>query len=459
MGAALLLAAMAVPVGTAQAAAPVRYEVTLLPESRSLYVEVDVQDVPELSDWLKTPAWQAVLDGEETHKLEPTLISRGPKSARFAYSVPVAGEVRSAYEPSFGTGFRGAAFRFLTYPDPKPDDLPVDLCIRVPEGWSMSSTLGPMAACGRSTLRDVWQTAFIATTRGRLQTTTFTVGKSQAVIAQTADYAIPAAIVQRGVGQLLVTARDYLQDEGPPLIFVALDQMPPKVTAPGVNFTSSSASSTVLLDDGKRGPEHFGYWGTIAHELLHTWVPHVFEANTLGSIFSEGFTNYLGYRIARQSGLHSEAQFLQAASNYFVEYSLLSQPAYASQRGAMGYSQGMLAALVLDASLLQSSKGRVGLREFMRTLIDRYRGKELTHDQLRALMQELGGPEAAANYIRLMDPKANIDWRQELAPRGIVVPVLSPDQVKAAFKDKTNVLRLAPRRSSERKLWSLFTAR
>jgi predicted metalloprotease with PDZ domain len=157
----------------------------------------------------------------------------------------------------------------------------------------------------------------------------------------------------------------------------------------------------------------------------------------LGAFFTEGFTNYFGYRLARLSGLHDDATLAKALSYYYVEYAYISGVGRKGNEGALGYSHGMMAAAVLDMELLRATNGKSGLKEVMQLLLRRHANTDgLTKDELVATLTETGGGKFAALYERLADDKISLDIPALLQDTGIQVKRI--EDTKQTFNNYTS---------------------
>lgn len=449
----LLFALMAALYFSGEAvAASVRYEVTLIPTNRSLHVEMVVSGAPGLAEWAKDPEW-GWTPGETS---EPVIVEQSDALVRMVYVSTTETAAERAYKPFLDASrWRTPALAFIREPKlPGETVSNIELCIRIPSGWRLASSFGTGDGCKvvadmNSLLHSIYMAG------AEIELREFAIDGTQITISQAKDYPVGPDQVRTAVHDVVAASREYLGDRGAPRVFFALDLLPAGVSAPGFNLTSTQASSTLLLDAADRTPQQYGFWGTYAHEFLHSWTPHAFGGGaqeSLGPLFSEGLTNYLAYRIAHRSGLIDDTQFAEAISSYYLENRVLWQPARSEQRGALAYSQGMLAALALDFHIRRATTERSSLRDFMRTLIDRHGGKEtLDQASFLALLAEIGGAGAADLYVRLGDTSRPVDWQRELAGTGIVLPALSDEEVNNARRGRTNVVRFAPRGRAEQR--------
>lgn len=135
----------------------------------------------------------------------------------------------------------------------------------------------------------------------------------------------------------------------------------------------------------------------LAHELFHQWLPGAIdlavptgETGMKYEWFSEGFTDYLSWKILKEAGILSQAGFVRqlnrAISNYEDDpYKTKTLPELiAIARSGVGgsalkklsYYRGALIALQWDEKILQQHKGKRSLNDFIRDLYQLVVSKE-----------------------------------------------------------------------------------
>ena len=93
----------------------------------------------------------------------------------------------------------------------------------------------------------------------------------------------------------------------------------------------------------------------------------------LGSVFTEGFTDYMAYRIAHSAGVHTREHFARALTRFYLEYLDVASSALSEADAEfLRYRQGMMAAWALDVELQRVSKGKYGFRELIRLLVKQH---------------------------------------------------------------------------------------
>ncbi|HEX2535518.1 MAG TPA: M1 family aminopeptidase, partial [Chitinophagaceae bacterium] len=113
------------------------------------------------------------------------------------------------------------------------------------------------------------------------------------------------------------------------------------------------------------------------HELMHHWLGGIMKQGHPENDhkwFNEGFTDYFAHRAMREGGLMDEAEYTSRINRIFAAYYNDSTHQYTNQRlgqdywstpafQQLPYRRGLLFALYLNASLQQSTFGRVTLKE------------------------------------------------------------------------------------------------
>jgi predicted metalloprotease with PDZ domain len=292
---------------------------------------------------------------------------------------------------------------------------------------------------------------------------TFRAGAANVVLGLRPGSAIRATEYEAKLGQLVTGASTYLGVAAPGTVYFGIDQLNGRKTyAPGNNESSPGRSSTLLLE-GVVPPTSRKFWGTYAHEFAHSWMPRAFgktqtTREELGSVFIEGFTDYLGYRIAHASALHTDAQFLEALSQFYLEY---REAAAARPKGNpefLRYRQGMMAAWMLDLELLKTTNGRAGFRELMRLLLKQHADTDgITRAEMKAALRSLGGSRTAALYDELTDISRPIGFARHLAGTGLRLDLVG--DFKAALAKETRVLDVQAQGSAQRRFIQQWLAK
>lgn len=411
-----------------------RYQVTLLPESRSLLVAGELEAFGDIGGWIAAAPdlpKATVLDGE-------------PGRHRFAYALTIPERERSdspETELDAGRlrGWGGSLFLVPAVADGEPG--PIEICFDLPRAWAIA-TLDGDGRCAR--VDDVDSLFALPILAGDFAVLRSEVGATRLVIAVRHGHPIPVRTVSDHVERLVAGAAAYFGAPLPERLFVGIDRLAGRSTyAPGNNRGGPAHSATLLID-GDSAPDSWRFLGTLAHELAHGWIPRGFgqpqvTREELGSTFGEGFTDYLAYRLARFSGLLSDDRFMAALSRFYLEY----REAAARTEGNpefLRYRQGMMAAWMLDLELLKASGGRAGFRELMRLLMTRHAATDgLTRAELKDALRTLGGDGVAAMYDPLTDAARPIDFERHLA--GTAIRLLPTDDFTAAIDAEVRAVR------------------
>ncbi len=227
----------------------------------------------------------------------------------------------------------------------------------VPGDWDFSSAFADGSVTFKvSTPQDLHSSAFMM---GRLRRSSFTAGGVAVELAVRREVPVPAArfeVLTRLLGEMryqmgpLPVAR---------VMFGADYRGERKSNAPA-NHESTNLQSSVLFTYGAEPPNPAEFVGSIAHELNHMWIPGALgdlvqakSYDAFGPFFMEGFTNYFAYRLSYDAGLLTQEQFAERLSGYWAELGFVASAAGERWRGALPYSQGLFAAMVLDIELMR----------------------------------------------------------------------------------------------------------
>ncbi len=183
----------------------------------------------------------------------------------------------------------------------------------------------------------------------------------------------------------------------------------------------------------------------------------------LGSVFTEGFTDYMAYRIAHSAGVHTREHFARALTRFYLEYLDVASSALSEADAEfLRYRQGMMAAWVLDVELQRISKGKYGFRELIWLLVKQHANTDgLTKQELIAALTTIGGERFAALYEQLTGTDASVDFSLFMKSTGIQIkPVQNPGQaLKEFLKGGDSVISFAPANQSEKGFLNHFLSR
>lgn len=432
---------------TPPARVPLRYDVTILPGSKAIYVEGLLQGArnPE-------GGWIAAAGGLG----DATQLPAAANQFRFAYSVPIPQRERSNSPETELNGSRLRSWGTGIFLIPSLKDAeagPIEVCFRTPQSWELVTSAGSASCTTVAGPDELFSLPILA---GDYRRHLFQAGPAQVTLALRAGHPVAPEAFAEKLRRLVIGASDYLATPPPPQIFFGVDRLGEGRTtyAPGNNESGPGLSSTLLIDsDGAVGGRK--YWGTYAHEFVHSWIPRGFgnpsvTRQELGSTFIEGFSDYLAYRIAYSSGLLDRAAFLAALSEFYLEYGEARARAPQGNPEFLRYRQGMMAAWMLDLELLKATRGRAGFRELMRLLVQRHlRTDGITRDEMKDALRTLGGEQAAALYDPLTDIARPIDFARHLQGTGIVLQPVT--DFTAAIERGQGAVTLMPRGSAQRR--------
>ncbi len=427
------------------------YRVTILPADKTVFVEAVIHGIKE-SD---ITGWEIGVAGRN-----PTVVTSDADGVRFAYSVVIPEQELSNSPDSAldKTHFRSWGSSIFAVPIIKKPLGRVNLLIRVPDGWSTATSFGVNQT--RFVLESPEDFFHIALVAGDFRATSFDAAGSSVYLAVRKSHPVSDAVFVNALKRIIETTVRYTGGKQPARIMFGIDLLGEKKTyAPGNNVRTDSYSSTLLLDRSDANPLEINFFGTYAHEFVHTWMPGIFgdknvTKKELGSLFSEGFTDYIAYRVTHAAGLHSDEQFARALGKFYLEY-LKTASSERTEKNAefLKYRQGMMAAWVLDIELRRASNGKNDFQKFIQMLVKQHANTGgLTRQKLTATLTTLGGRDIIPLYERLMLPDIVIDVPLHMKGTGIQVRnIQNPVQeLKEFSSESTPVVSFTPNNQKER---------
>jgi|GEM_PF-5179745 len=435
----------------------IKYKLIVQPQMREAFIEGLITNVKAA----EVKKWESFIAG--LPDIVPSKITDTPEGVRFSYSVRESEKPEIAsYEASIDENhLRAWGWNLFTTPVTEQPLTRTELTINAPKDWQVITSLG----VGKKRLKmSVDDLRGLAVALGDFRAVKFKAAGVPVYVAIREKDPTRAAAVQ-AIKALVSNSVSYFGTKPSRNVMFAIDLLGGKKSyAPGNNTTSRLHSSTVLLHKDNDDPRRRGFAGTFAHEYTHSWIPQAFgnsnaTIKNLGAFFTEGFTNYFGYRMARLSGLHDDATLSKALSYYYVEYAYISGVGRKGNEGALGYSHGMMAAAVLDAELLRATSGKSGLKEVMQLLLRRHGNTDgLTKDELIAALTETGGSKFGTLYEQLANDKAILDIPALLQNTGIEVKRI--EDAKLTFDTYTgnsaSLINFTPNNAGEKQFLSWF---
>ncbi len=427
-----LLAAAGCRRGVSPAVAPalapvtVEYEMAVVPEKKILRVEGHVRGL----DHEDVDGWGNPTGRPDTYgapEIIPDTVDAVPGGVRFAYTVRVPEkEQLNSTEPALDTE-RLRAWGWHLFATPILTRAPERVIVRIdaPAGWAVATSLGERRGpLELPTLEDVRGLAVFAGNMGNILTSSFRAAGIPVHLAVRRGHPVPDSVLERALASVLRVAVRRFGVNPFERLMIGLDLLKGRPTfAPGNNVTTPALHSILLLN-GDNVASEVGFFPTLAHEALHAWIPDLFGAEAevkreLGGFFTEGFTNYLGYKVAREAGLLSEEKLAWILSNALVEYRYMAGPGREKYGHMLDYHQGMVTAWVLDSELLRVTDGRYGIWDLLRRLAQRYAGGGLTRERFAAAVAALGGQRLGGLYDELTGTQEAIDVAARLKGAGI----------------------------------------
>lgn len=311
----------------------------------------------------------------------------------------------------------------------------------LPRGWQLASTFGgDRLSFEVPTVQDLHSGAFLA---GALEEKEINAGGVPARVVSRREVPTSKPELSAAVGAVLTAMSARIGPLPVSRVFFGADSRgAQRSNAPG-NAESTSRHLSALFTYGSSLPATPERVGAMAHELSHMWIPGSLgdlvasgSYDHLGPFVIEGFTNYLGYRLAYDAGLLTEAQFAGQLSHYLIEYSLLLSPAGSQWRAGLPYSHGLLAALVLDVELRKRSGGARTFYDVVSLL--RQRGSTtagVTGLTLHDILVELGGAGLDSTFRTMQRSDVPLPLASLVAGSGITIRPIA-DVVRADREER-----------------------
>ncbi|MEM1268707.1 MAG: hypothetical protein AAGI08_01540 [Bacteroidota bacterium] len=387
------------------------YVLDLVPETRKVHVEATWLggSLGDSMDWTQRQLW-----GELEEPAQVDSVWQTAEGVRYQYRVEVPlRETENSPDASFSTRrLRSWGWALYRYPGAVDSNEPVSVRVRAPGTWQAATPFGDAAA---GTVRMPSLEAAVRTPMvvAPLRLTQVDAGAYSAALAVLNAHPVPDSVFAFGFEQLVRATDAYMAgQQNPDAIFVGIDLLEGKPTyAPGNSETVDGVTSFLVLQHGNQ-PSSTSFWGTIAHEYLHAWMPAPFvqiDASVMGPDddrlrpwIREGFTNYLGYRIAHEAGLLTAAQLAESLTEDIRTYASYSPDEPLT--GRRGYVEGMVIGLGLDVALLDGSDQQANFRDWYRILLKRHAGQNATPLSRQAMRQaavDLGGTPAGVYFDSL----------------------------------------------------------
>ena len=390
----------------------------------------------------------------------PDSIVAEATGVRFAYTIPIEEKPQAnSTEPVLDAwGLRAWGWSLFATPRiPHPIDR-IRVRVVAPEGWALASDAAADATTLEvGSLRELRQ---LAITVGDFDTRRFTAADRPVTLVVRRGHPVGPSALETGLRALIEAAAAYLGPIPAERISFTVDVANGKQrSAPGNNAAVPRRSSTVFTTGDHASSHDADLWGALAHEFVHTWTPNAFgdlarTNDELGPFFAEGFTDYLGYRIAHAAGLLDREAFEAALNRFYAEYLFVAGPGREKNAAFIPYRQGLFAALILDIELLRRSEGQADLGDVIRALTVRHaHGEGLTRDMFSSVLAELGGPGLDSLLFSLQDSGSPIDLRRHLAGSGIAVDEVENARVlirRVDAGERVEVLRFQPMTEMEK---------
>jgi predicted metalloprotease with PDZ domain len=300
--------------------------------------------------------------------------------------------------------------------------------LTLPPGWSVATTEA-VNSKGEYEIADAGQSVFLI---GRdLRNNSARRGAMEYATVTTGEWAFDDEDVARTAGNIL---REYEEmTGGVPLKRARVLLSPFPETAPAQSWSAETRGGTVILLSGRLPSKTFALSrldSTLAHELLHLWVPNGLSLDGEYDWFYEGFTLYQSARRSLRRGQLTFQDYLNALGRSYDNYKAagvahkVSLVEASRRRWTLApsfvYDKGMLVAFLYDLTLTQRTGGKNSLDDAYRTLFRRHGSKAAREDGTRAALNVLGGMGGMKDFVTVyVESPAEIDLAAQVAPFGL----------------------------------------
>jgi len=166
----------------------------------------------------------------------------------------------------------------------------------------------------------------------------------------------------------------------------------------------------------------------LRHELFHLWIPNGVNLTGNYDWFYEGFALYQSLRLAVGLNRIRFEDFLDTLSRAHTIDSAMSPKISLIQASTnrfggsttQVYARGMLVAFLTDLAMLERSKGKQSVEDFLKDIYAKHRKPAAPEDANTVVIEML---KTRANAARIVDKYITgvekIDWTNELAAAGI----------------------------------------
>lgn len=394
------------------------YEVTIFPMEQIVQVEATIKNI----DTSKIKGWIA---GREGINLNHFSAPKDELHFSYLLEIPNKNKLNSTEAILNDSIFRSWGWDIFVIPSFSSSNLDVQVTVKTPKKWNLFSNYGEgKRTFNLDTLDSLLNLVLFA---GDLEFNRTDVQGIPLLFATRKVNEIKQKELQRNLSKIISTSLSFLGEPYPKKIIFIIDSRGEKNTyAPGNNVSRDEISTTVFLEPDNVDMENPTFYGAYAHEFIHTWIPAVFgntavTKDELGSIFKEGFTDYLAYRIAYLSGVHSEKDFINSLNKFYQEYQdIRTSITNNSDKEFLNYRQGMMAAFILDLELQKNSRGKQNIFKLFRSLIKKYANSDgLTKEEFNKILFSAGGKDLVVLHQDLIDPHKEVEFGEHLQNTGI----------------------------------------
>jgi hypothetical protein len=370
-------------------------------------------------------------DGVEiaARKLAPGEYEAARPATRFSYDLKL--DAPEFLSDSAHVSWR-ASDRALVMP---ADLLPIHtgaarLSLVLPEGWTLASA-ETRQSDGAYELADASSAVFFA---GRNLTERRTrAGSMEVSLALAGDWPFAGEDFAHAVDDILDEYKKMTGVVPRNRALVVVTPFPRP--APATNWSAETRGGTVVLLSGVSPSKVAALaqlGSTLAHELLHLWVPNGLGLEGEYAWFYEGFTLYQALRLGVRQGTLTFQDYLNALARSYDGYKSVRggdthSLVEASTRRWTGtpslvYNKGLLVAFLYDLTLRQQTNHKKSLADVYRELFRRRATSRSGADGSATVIDVLKSMGEMEDFTRLyIENPVAVDLEASIAPFGLRV--------------------------------------
>jgi predicted metalloprotease with PDZ domain len=282
----------------------------------------------------------------------------------------------------------------------------VSVQFRLPASWTVTTPWTEVAGA-RNTFRvpNFDELTNVALVMGKYATRTVRSGESQVTIALGRDLADALDVFERTARSLLPAATNVFGG-APAGTFVVL--------ANRATYSSGGAfirSVSMVFKDPPTAASRVELGQFLGHELVHLWLGNAVRAAEVEQEYwlSEGFTDYLSYRLLVDVGLMSRADLAgvfetqnQKYLKHAGERSLRAAGLEKDKNYDLVYSGGFMVAVAIDSDIRRESNKVRDLYSMVREMYREFgtSGRRYTFDDVVRIAERMSGSPKVSALLR-----------------------------------------------------------